>query len=58
MRRFNMRVRTSSVAVWSLLVCVLFAGGCLDALGEGIAEGLRDGLASVVEDFIAESIGG
>ncbi|MCH7596768.1 MAG: hypothetical protein IID35_09445 [Planctomycetes bacterium] len=53
-----MRVRTSSVAVWSLLVCVLFAGGCLDALGEGIAEGLRDGLASVVEDFIAESIGG
>ncbi|MCH8145032.1 MAG: hypothetical protein IIA55_09960 [Gemmatimonadetes bacterium] len=53
-----MRVRISSLVVWSLLVCVLFAGGCLDALGEGLTEGLRDGLASIVEDFIAESIGG
>ncbi len=53
-----MRERISSVAVWSLLGCVLFAGGCLDALGEGITAGLRDGLASIVEDFIAGSAGG
>ena len=58
MKRRFMRQRISSVAVWSLLGCAFLAGGCVDALGEGIADGLRDGLATIVEDFIAESIGG
>ena len=50
--------RISRAAVWGLLGCVFLAGGCVDAVAEGITAGVRDGLEAIVEDFIAGVTGG
>lgn len=53
-----MRDRKGSLAGLLVLGCSLLTGGCVDALGEGAAAGLSDGIAAVIEGIIADATAG
>ena len=51
-----MRMQRRSVAVLTLLACVMATAGCNKAVRDGVSigvtEGLSDGIATLVADFI------
>ena len=53
-----MRNRKGSLIGLFVLGCSMLAGGCVDALGEGVAAGLSDGIAAVIEGIIADAAAG
>jgi hypothetical protein len=56
-----MRSLKSRVAGFVILGSALFSGGCIDAVGDGFAAGVNDGIATVIADLIigaSEGLGG
>jgi hypothetical protein len=49
-----MRARRRICGVGLLALVTITTGGCVDAFVEGLARGVADGVALVVEDFITQ----
>jgi hypothetical protein len=49
------KLRTSLVGLFVVAGSSL-AGGCVDAIGDGAATGLADGIAAVIENWIIDAV--
>ncbi|MFQ5490422.1 MAG: hypothetical protein ACE5GE_06835 [Phycisphaerae bacterium] len=50
-----MKNRTSTWICLALLGCVFLAGGCIDAVGEGVTGGIRVGVSELVSTVLLDA---
>ena len=53
-----MRNGKGSLIGMLVLGCSMLAGGCIDAISEGAAAGINDGIAEVITNFILDAAAG